>query len=48
MIVIGASAGCVEALKRLVGDWHAELEATFLVVLHVPSHNTNFLPQILR
>lgn len=48
MIVIGASAGGVEALKNLVGDLSSDLEATLLVVLHVPSHSTSFLPNILQ
>ncbi|TGQ67734.1 chemotaxis protein CheB [Mesorhizobium sp. M00.F.Ca.ET.186.01.1.1] len=35
IIVIGASAGGVDALKRIVGDFPVDLRATVFVVLHV-------------
>jgi two-component system chemotaxis response regulator CheB len=47
-IVIGASAGGVEALKELVGYLSSELEAALFVVLHVPSRGTSLLPKILQ
>jgi two-component system chemotaxis response regulator CheB len=47
IIVIGASAGGVEALTTLVGALPKEFPATLFVVLHVPSHGTGFLPEIL-
>lgn len=48
IIVIGASAGGVEALQRLVRALPADLPATVLIVLHRPSDRDGLLPQILR
>ena len=47
MIVIGASAGGVEALKQLVELIPPDLPAAIFVVLHVPSNGTSALPKIL-
>jgi two-component system, chemotaxis family, protein-glutamate methylesterase/glutaminase len=47
LIVIGASAGGVEALKELVTYLPADLTACILVVLHVPPHSASMLPAIL-
>jgi two-component system chemotaxis response regulator CheB len=47
IIVIGASAGGVEALKEVVAGLPAALPAAVLVVLHVPSHARSELPSIL-
>ena len=47
IIVIGASAGGVEALKTVVGGLPAALPAAVLVVLHVPSDARSELPAIL-
>ena len=46
MIVIGASAGGVEAISRLVTDLPRDLRASVLVVLHI-SRGKSFLPEIL-
>jgi len=48
IIVIGASAGGVEALCKLVKDLPENFPAAIFVVLHVPSHGTSVLPQILN
>ncbi|MBO3462393.1 MAG: chemotaxis protein CheB [Aetokthonos hydrillicola CCALA 1050] len=47
IIVIGASAGGVEALSYLVSKLPQNLNASLFVVLHVPSHGTSVLPRIL-
>jgi len=45
IIVIGASAGGVDALKRIVSDLPVDLAAAIFVVLHVGP--TSYLPEIL-
>jgi two-component system chemotaxis response regulator CheB len=47
IIVIGASAGGVEALVQLVRGLPADLPAALFVVLHTPSTGTSALPNIL-
>jgi two-component system chemotaxis response regulator CheB len=48
IIVIGASAGGVEALRQLVRSLPADLPAAVLLTIHFPEHGTSVLPQILR
>lgn len=47
IIVIGASAGGVEALKTLVSALPADFGATLVVVLHVSPYAPSYLPDIL-
>jgi two-component system, chemotaxis family, protein-glutamate methylesterase/glutaminase len=47
IIVVGASAGGVEALQELVAGLPADLPAAVFVVLHVPAHGPSLLPSIL-
>ena len=46
-IVVGASAGGVQALGKLVASLPSDLPAAIFMVLHVPADSTSFLPQIL-
>jgi len=47
IIAIGASAGGVETLKRVVSDLPENLAAAVLIVLHLPPFTTSYLPEIL-
>ena len=47
IIVIGASAGGIEALKEVVRGLPADLPATVFVVLHISPDKKSILPQIL-
>jgi two-component system, chemotaxis family, protein-glutamate methylesterase/glutaminase len=47
MVVIGASAGGLEALQRLLAALPATLDAAVLVVLHTSNHEGSVLPNIL-
>lgn len=46
-IVIGASAGGVQALSKLVRDLPSDLPAAVFIVLHIPVDATSLLPDIL-
>ncbi len=48
IVVIGASAGGVLALKELVSLLPANFEAAVFVVQHVSPHSPSYLPQILN
>jgi two-component system, chemotaxis family, protein-glutamate methylesterase/glutaminase len=47
IICIGASAGGVEVLIRVMEGFSAELKASVFVVLHVPAHQPSHLANIL-
>jgi two-component system, chemotaxis family, protein-glutamate methylesterase/glutaminase len=47
LIVVGASAGGVEALLALVAALPADLPAAICVVIHIPAHVTSRLPVLL-
>ena len=47
IIVIGASAGGVDALPRLIGTLPADLPASVFVVLHIPSLSPDLLTKII-
>lgn len=48
IVVIGASAGGVEALKTVMSGLPADLPASIFVVLHIPDNGTSVLPNILN
>jgi two-component system chemotaxis response regulator CheB len=46
IIVIGASAGGVEAISRILGDLPGDLPAAVFVVIHTTPHGPSVLPEI--
>jgi two-component system chemotaxis response regulator CheB len=48
IVCIGASAGGVEALQRLVKLLPADLPAAIFIVLHIPENSPSLLPLILE
>lgn len=47
IIVVGASAGGVEALMQLVREFPVDLPASVFVVLHIPAQSPSLLAEIL-
>jgi two-component system, chemotaxis family, protein-glutamate methylesterase/glutaminase len=47
IVVIGASAGGVEALQELVKQLPADFPASVFVVLHIPARSRSYLPELL-
>lgn len=48
IVVIGASAGGIEALLNLFSRLPADLPAAFFVVVHLPANASSALPRILK
>jgi two-component system chemotaxis response regulator CheB len=48
IVVIGASAGGVEALSRLAGDLSETFSGSIFVSVHFPAHGSSNLPRILN
>jgi two-component system chemotaxis response regulator CheB len=48
IVVVGSSAGGVEALQTLVGGLPVEFPAAVFIVQHLPPHRPTALPQILQ
>jgi two-component system, chemotaxis family, protein-glutamate methylesterase/glutaminase len=48
LVVIGASAGGIEALQQLLAALPQNLDAAVLIVLHTSRHSGSLLPQILQ
>jgi two-component system chemotaxis response regulator CheB len=48
IIVVGASAGGVEALEQLIRNLPPSLPAAIFIVLHIPAHSKSVLPNILN
>jgi two-component system chemotaxis response regulator CheB len=47
MVVIGASAGGIEALQKLCSSLPVGLNAAIMVVMHTNPHSDGLLPQVL-
>jgi len=48
LVVVGTSAGGIEALQRLLRSLPSNFDATLLIVLHTSSHGGSLLPEIFQ
>jgi two-component system, chemotaxis family, protein-glutamate methylesterase/glutaminase len=48
LVVVGASAGGIEALQQLLASLPMNFDAALLIVLHTSAHAGNLLPQVLQ
>jgi len=48
IIVIGASAGGVQALSQLVRDLPSEIPASIFIVLHIPANAPNKIASVIK
>lgn len=48
IVVVGASAGGVEALRTIIGALPGNFSAPLFIVLHIPPHSPSMLPEILQ
>jgi two-component system chemotaxis response regulator CheB len=48
IVVVGASAGGLEAIRRLIAGFSRELGVTMLIVWHMPPDVTGVLPRIIN
>jgi two-component system chemotaxis response regulator CheB len=46
LVVIGGSAGAIEVLQRVLGQLPARFGPATAIVIHVPAHGPNLLPEI--
>ena len=46
IIVMGASAGGAEAIKKVISGMPADLDAAIFIVWHLPSGTTGILPTL--
>ena len=47
IVVVGASAGGVEALQQLFSQFSPDLQASFFVVLHIPPESPSLLAELI-
>ena len=47
IIAVGASAGGIDALQRLMKDLPEDIAAAICVVLHIPASSQSLLPQVI-
>jgi two-component system, chemotaxis family, protein-glutamate methylesterase/glutaminase len=48
VVVVGASAGGLEALQKLVAGLPEDFQAALFIVLHIPPHSPSVLPRVLE